>query len=98
MYNYRNPSYIGDSRPKAEVPVDTEVKQGLAITPAQMLEMTDANIAISSFGLDYMEGSFDTFARHEDVPIERVHGLDVVDVWEAEKRSRYNILKASEQK
>ncbi|UPW41705.1 hypothetical protein [Peromfec virus RodF8_14] len=94
MYNYRYPSYSSNSIPKFEQDMTTEVQQGLAVTPAQMLEMNESKIAISSFGLDYNEGTIDTYANHSDVPLERSRGIDVVDVWETQQNARYKFLRA----
>ena len=93
MYNYRKPSYLPDSRSKRDLDLVTDVTPGLAVTPAQMLEMTENHVAISSFGMEYNEGSFDTFAS-SGVPLERQRGVDIVDVWQTEKQARYNLLKS----
>ena len=93
--NYRHINYTPSLEPKMEYDENTNVTQGLAVTPAQMLEMTEAGVAISAFGLDYDEGSLDTFAATAQVPLERIRGIDVVDVWEAQQNARYKILHSS---
>ena len=93
MYNYRKPTYMPDSRPKRDLDLVTDVTPGLSVTPAQMLDMTESHVAISSFGMEYQEGTFDTYAT-SGVPLERQRGVDIVDVWQTEKQARYNILKA----
>lgn len=90
--NYRYISYTPSFEPKMEYDQDTDVAQGLAVTPADMLDMTNAGVAISSFGLDYDEGSLDTYAATAQVPLTRVRGIDVTDVWEAQQNARYKIL------
>lgn len=92
--NYRKITYLPDFMPKQTVDLSTDVVPGLSYTPADMLHMTESNVAVSSFGLDYTEGTIDTYANHADVPLERIHGVDVVDVWETQQNARYKFMQA----
>lgn len=94
IMNYRRISYFSSSIPKPVLSEETKVVPGLSYTPSQMLSMNEAQIAVSSFGLEFVDGTIDTYANHSEVPLERVHGVDVVDVWETQQDARYKFIKA----
>lgn len=57
------------------------VQRGLAVTPAQMLEMAQEGIPISSQGAEYM---YDDGQRTVDFtpPLERQRRVEIGDLWE----------------
>lgn len=72
--------------------LDAPVKNGLAITPAEMLKMADHGLAISSQSHDlFFDGDN---AKDWTLGIERRRGVDMADVWEAQKASRQKIATA----
>ena len=60
---------------------DTPVQNGLAVTPSQMLEMTNQGIPItpSNLGLTYQEG---VGKLDFEPPMEYRRGVDITDMWE----------------
>ena len=71
---------------------DAPVKNGLAITPAEMLKMADQGLAISSQSHDlFFDGDN---AKDWTLSIERRRGVDMADVWEAQKAARNKIAVA----
>lgn len=78
---------------------DLPVQGNLAVTPAQMAKMAANGVAISSqIAGNFNDGSTDVSF---DVPLQQVRGLDIVDYWEAQKDSRFNVknhIKANESK
>ena len=63
------------------------VQNGLAITPAQMLDLTNRGIPVSpsNLGLEYDDG----YSELEfDVPSEHVRGIDMADLWEQREDMR----------
>lgn len=62
-----------------------EVKQNMAVTPAQIAELTSNGMAVSSQNnLQFEEG----VANPAHYPIEQTRGIDVADVWTAEQTSK----------
>lgn len=60
---------------------ETIVQSGLAVTPAQMLEMAQAGIPISSVNADHMYR--DGYRDPGDVPtLDMQRGVDIGDLWE----------------
>ncbi|UPW41252.1 hypothetical protein [Sigmofec virus UA08Rod_4687] len=72
--------------PKPNLPV----YENLAITPSKMAQLVDEGIPVSS---SVMSGvAFDGVSNPSwDVPIERLRGVDVAAVWNAQKSARKNI-------
>ena len=70
----------------------TKVVPGLAVTPSQMARMTAQGIPISSqLAENFVDG---TSNPSFDIPIEQRRGIDVVQVWEAQKDARLKIINA----
>lgn len=69
-----------------------KVKDGLAITPAEMNRLTKSGIPItpqnSSSFIDG-EASFD-----RELTLESMRGVDAIDAWEASQSAKKNILNA----
>ena len=62
-----------------------EVKQNMAVTPAQIAELTANGMAVSSQNnLQFEEG----VANPAHYPLEQARGIDVADVWTAEQTSK----------
>lgn len=67
------------------------VQQNLAVTPAQMMSLTEKGIAISTQTLQYDEGSLNP---SNIVPIDARRGVDVNDVWQASETARKKLVNA----
>lgn len=74
-----NSRFASVRREIGELPVQT----GLAVTPAQMLEMAQQGIPISSVNAEYM---YDDGQRTVDFvpPLERQRRIEIGDLWENE--------------
>lgn len=74
-------------------PINSEltVRNGLAVTPSQMMDMTQRGISISNSNLDYLEGTPNPSAT---VPIEQSRGVDVNDVWQASQTAKKRLKAA----
>lgn len=74
-----NSRFASIHREKGDLPVQT----GLAVTPAQMLEMAQQGIPISSVNAEYM---YDDGQRTVDFvpPLERQRRVEIGDLWENE--------------
>ena len=74
------------------LPVSQSVptENNLAITPAVMAEMVDRGVPVSSQSLS---GSFFDGVENPswDIPIDLKRGVDVAEVWCAQKSARKNI-------
>lgn len=72
---------------------ETEVQSGLAVTPSQMLEMSQQGIPISpqNLGLGYEEG---VSALDFEPPLQYKRGIDMNDLFEARENSKNKIKKA----
>lgn len=60
---------------------EEQVQNGLALTPAQMMDLTNRGVPISpaNLGVEYYEGvSVSDF----EVPMEHRRGVDIADMWE----------------
>lgn len=66
------------------------VQDGLSVTPAQMHEMTQHGIPISSHMSDSMFYDGDTKPIGQIDPLMR-RGVDAVDAWNLQKQSRKNL-------
>lgn len=69
-----------------------KVQSGLAVTPSQMMEMTNAGVSISSAGLNYFEG---TENPSFDLPLDQRRGIDAADVWNAEKDAKKRLYQGN---
>lgn len=60
------------------------VQSGLAVTPAQMMELAEKGIPITpqNLGVSYDEGYSDLSF---DVPTQYQRGIDIADMWEAQE-------------
>lgn len=68
---------------------DEKVMPNLAVTPAQMQKMTNNGVAVSSQGVsDFFDGEVNPSF---DLPVDRLRGVDIVEVWESQKSSRKHI-------
>lgn len=68
---------------------DIPVRPNLAVTPVQMARMTEQGVAVTSqIASDFNDG--DTSPSFE-VPIDRVRGIDVVELWESQKTARLHV-------
>lgn len=65
-------------------------QENLAITPARMAEMVDNGIPVSS---NVLSGNYDDGVPSPawDIPIDRKRGVDVAEVWNAQKDARKTI-------
>lgn len=66
------------------------VQPNLAITPSQMAVLVDDGIPVSS---SLLSGSFNDGVSNPswDIPIDLRRGVDVAEVWNAQRSSRNNI-------
>lgn len=66
------------------------VQPNLAITPAKMAELVDSGIPVSS---SLLSGNFNDGVTNPswDIPIDERRGVDVAQVWNAQRQSRKNI-------
>lgn len=87
--------YAAPTRAVDELPVQS----GLAVTPAQMLEMASQGIPISSVGAEFM---YDDGQRTVDFepPLERQRRVEIGDLWESQMdiRKKARKLHQMEQK
>lgn len=68
------------------------VVPNLAVTPAQMSQMAARGIPIAAQSLDsFVDGVSNP---SYDLPIESQRGIDVVQVWDAQKSARKKIISA----
>ena len=68
---------------------DIPVRPNLAVTPAQMAKMTEQGVAVSSqIASDFNDGETNVSF---DLPVDRVRGMDIVELWESEKTARQRI-------
>lgn len=69
---------------------DKPVQNGLAVTPSQMLDMTNRGIpvAASNLGLAYDEGYSDLDFTP---PLQHQRGVDIADMWEKRQDLRSKI-------
>jgi len=74
-------------------PLYTEVSSGLALTPSQMLELSQSGIPVSSQMANDMFFDGDTSMRVHIDPLDR-RGIDVVDAWNLQKSSRRKVMEA----
>lgn len=67
---------------------ESKVSSGLALTPAQMWDMAQQGKPISTSMLpdEYFDDG-DPYATY-DVDLDRKRGIDVVELWEAEKTAK----------
>lgn len=70
------------------------VQDGLSVTPAQMHEMTQHGIPISSQMSDSMFYDGDSKPLTDIDPLMR-RGVDAVDAWNLQKQSRKNLKNAN---
>lgn len=72
---------------------DKPVQNGLALTPAQMAEMAERGIPISTANaqLAYEEGDR---SNSFDIPVEDKRGVDMADVWVAQQDARKRVKDA----
>lgn len=68
-------------------------KPGLAYTPAQMMKLAERGVPISSANIDshFFDGQVNPAW---DIPLERQRGIDVSDIWQAQREARSNLRKA----
>ena len=94
MFNYRKPvSPVTVTGKEYTFNKNLKVVGGLAVTPSQMLDLTQRGIAISaSNNMQYLEGSEDPSF---DLPIDARRGIDVNDVWDAQTNARRKLLNAN---
>lgn len=81
------------SRLRSYSPPYTEVSSGLALTPSQMLELSQSGIPVSSQMANDMFYDGDTSMRVHIDPLDR-RGIDVVDAWNLQKSSRRKLMEA----
>lgn len=62
-------------------PDELPVQRGLAVTPAQMLEMAQAGIPISSVSAEFMYDDGQRTVAFEP-PMERMRRVEIGDLWE----------------
>lgn len=76
-------------RKKTELPV----KSGLAVTPAEMSKLAEEGIPISSntLGMSFYEGDG---SKSWDIPLERVRGVDVAEMWTQSRTIKEKMLNA----
>lgn len=69
------------------------VRQNMAVTPAQMEDLTSKGIPVSSAN---MASVFDDGIPNPDwsVPIDNTRGVDIADVWCAQQDARKNLKNA----
>lgn len=73
------------------------VQPNLAITPSRMAELVDEGIPVSS---SFMSGFFTDGVENPswDLPIDQRRGVDVAEVWNAQRDARNNITSKVELK
>lgn len=73
------------------------VQPNLAITPSRMAELVDEGIPVSS---SLMSGFFNDGVENPswDLPIDQRRGVDVAEVWNAQRDARNNITSKVELK
>lgn len=66
---------------------EEQVQNGLALTPAQMMDLTNRGIPISpaNLGVEYYEG---VSVTDFEVPMEHQRGVDIADMWEHRQEMR----------
>lgn len=81
------------SRLRSYSPEFIAVSSGLALTPSQMLEMSQSGIPVSSQMASDLFYDGDTTMRVDIDPLDR-RGVDVVDAWNLQKSSRKKLMEA----
>lgn len=77
-------------RKKGEQPVQS----GLALTPSQMMAMAERGVPISAQTAS--DSEFDLGAEAKDcyLPLERTRGIDIADLWVAERSAKKKMADA----
>lgn len=71
---------------------DILVRPNQAVTPSQMMKMTEQGVAVSSqLAGDFIDGEVNPAW---ELPVDAVRGVDIVDTWEAQLSSRNKIRTA----
>lgn len=73
------------------------VQEGLSMTPSQIARCTERGLAVSSQIVDselFVDGDE---SNDMSVPLERIRGIDVAEVWEAQQDARKRLIKAHKQ-
>lgn len=80
------------SAPKRQFDEDV-VQNGLAVTPAEMMQMAEKGIPVSpqNLGLTYQEG---VSKLDFTPPLEYTRGVDMNDLWEAQRDVKAKFRKA----
>lgn len=78
-----------DCRNKSD---ETDVNSRLAITPAQMMQMTNAGRAVSMASMDSF-AYFDNAPSVDDMPLEYTRGIDENQLWDASIASKRKFKK-----
>lgn len=75
---------------------DKPVQSDLALTPAQMADLAEKGIPISTANaqLAYEDG---TRSATFDIPIEERRGIDIADVWNTQQDARDKVVNAYQQ-
>lgn len=74
-------------------PDEPVVQNGLAVTPAQMMELTQSGFSISAQNLNALEAA-DPSDKDFYVPVQYRRGSDLADVYEAAQEVRRKVKKA----
>lgn len=78
--------------PSCRFTKDTETKQGLSYTPAELMDYAKKGIPVSASN---SESYFDGTANPSfDMPVDQLRGVDVVDCWVAQNDSRSRLARA----
>lgn len=90
--NYRKPSSRFTIPASCKVINGIHTRSGLAVTPADMLDLTSRGIAVSSANnLEFNEGLDNPSSV---LPVDQLRGVDASDVWNAEMDARSKLVRA----
>lgn len=74
-------------------PHQLRTKEGLAMSPSQISEAVSRGVAVSSQINEALFYDGDS-SRVIDVPLERVRGIDVAEVWERQQTAKKKLFNA----
>lgn len=73
---------------------DQPVQNGLALTPAQMMKMAEKGVPISAQMAPNDEFDLGQDTKNCFLPLERTRGIDISDLWNAEKSAKHKMSDA----
>lgn len=91
IYNLKKQNKCSVSRPRRQ-PQDLKVNNGLAITPAKMMEMARQGVPISVQNeQNFYDGDINA---SWSIPPEKLRGIDPADLWQMSITSKQKIRNA----